>query len=93
MPVCVYLSRFYLKAVDGNNLILFAIWWGSYSSGFKILTVTQFLWRHVNWLIGQLISQFVKIELGIFIFLYYGVLLCADYKYAKVKKFLSILIG
>ena len=89
MRVRVCLSRFCLKTVNGNNLILFTTWRGSYSSGFKILKVTRSLWRSVNWLI----SQFVKIELGIFFFRYYDVFLCADYKYAKVKKFLSILIG
>ena len=35
----------------------------------------------------------IEIELGIFLFRYYDVLLCADYKYTKVNKFLSILIG
>ena len=40
--VCVCLSvclcRFYLKTVNGNDLILFATWRHSSSSGFKILT-------------------------------------------------------
>ena len=36
--VCVCLCRFYLKTVNGNDLILFATWRYSSSSGFKILT-------------------------------------------------------
>ena len=53
------------------------------------------MWRYVYWLISQLnlISKFVKIELGIFFFRYYDVIFCANYEYAKIKKFLSILIG
>ena len=49
--VCVCLSvclcRFYLKTVNGNDLILFATWRNS--SGFKILT--KFLWHYLNWVI------------------------------------------
>ena len=36
--VSVCLCRFYLKTVNGNDLILFATWRHSSSSGFKILT-------------------------------------------------------
>ena len=36
--VCVCLCRFYLKTVIGNDLIPFATWRDSSSSGFKILT-------------------------------------------------------
>ena len=46
----VCLCTFYLKTVNGNDLILFASWRDSSSSGFKILTT--FLWRYVNWLIN-----------------------------------------
>ena len=34
----------------------------------------------------------MEIELGIFFFRYYDVHLCADHKYAKIKKSVSILM-
>ena len=86
--VCV-LCRFYLKTVNGNDLILFASWRDSSRLSFEILT--KFLWRYVYWLISKFFK--IEIELGIFFFLYYDVFLCANHKYAKIKWFLSILIG
>ena len=48
--VCVCLCTFYLKTVNGNELILFASWRDNSRLGFKILT--KFLWLYVKWLIG-----------------------------------------
>ena len=76
--VCVYFCTFYLKTVNGNDLILFASWRDSFRLGFKILTKN--LWRYVNWLISKFLK--IEIELGIFFFHYYDVVLCANYKYA-----------
>ena len=78
MCVCVCLCTFYLKTVNGNDLILFASWRDSSRLGFKILTKN--LWRYVNWLISKFVK--IEIELGIFFFRYYDVVLCANYKYA-----------
>ena len=44
--VCVCLCTFYLKTVNGNDLILFVSWRDSSRLGFKILT--KFFWRYVN---------------------------------------------
>ena len=35
----------------------------------------------------------IETELGIFFFRYYDALLCVDHKYARIKKFVSILIS
>ena len=35
----------------------------------------------------------IETELGIFFFRYYDALLCIDHKYARIKKFVSILIS
>ena len=86
--MCVCLCTFYLKTVNGNDLILFASWRDSSRLGFKILT--KFFWRYVNWLISKFVK--IEIELGIFFFRYY-VVLCANHKYVKIKWFLSVLIG
>ena len=52
------------------------------------------IFKYPNWLIRQLDNWLkFKIELGIFLFGYYAVLLCVDYKYAKIKYFVTILIG
>ena len=77
------LCTFYLKTVNGKDLILFASWRDSSRLGFKILA--KFLWRYVNF--NWLISKFVKIEieLGIFFFRYYDAVLRANHKYAKIK--------
>ena len=45
----------------------------------------------VNWLISNFVK--IEIELGIFFFRYYDALLCIDHKYARIKKFVSILIS
>ena len=79
--VCVCLCTFYLKTVNGNDLILFASWRDSSRLRFKILT--KFLWRYDNWLISKFVK--IEIELGIFFFRYYDVALCANHKYAKIK--------
>ena len=52
--VSVCLCRFYLKTVNGNDLILFATWRHSSSSGFKILT--KFREHYLNWLISLLVN-------------------------------------
>ena len=78
IPKCACVCLFYLKTVNSNDLILFASWRDSSRLGFKILTKN--LWRYVNWLISKFVK--IEIELGIFFFRYYDVVLCANHKYA-----------
>ena len=60
---------------------------------YVLITNMQKFFKYPNWLIRQLDNWLIEIELGILLFRYYDALLCGDYKYAKVKKFSSILIG
>ena len=89
MSVC--LCWFYLKAIIGNDLILFATWRSSSSSSFKILT--KFLWLYVKWLISQLVNcsklKFIE-EFSFFVIVMYFHVPSTNMQQLCSKRFNSI---